>query len=102
MGLEGSIEHFLTGGVDLIGAVSAALRAYLSLRKEADLAEPVTYTNIAGESFTQPLGELTLHLAMHSQYRRGQIMTCLKRLGGRTRDVDYIFWIWEGRPGAGW
>lgn len=83
-------------------ACHAALRAYLSLRKDADLAEPVTYTNLAGETFTQPLSELVIHLAMHSQYHRGQIMTRLKQVGGQAVDVDYIFWIWKGRPSAQW
>lgn len=83
-------------------ACHAALRAYLSLRKDADLAEPVTYTNLAGETFTQPLSELMIHLAMHSQYHRGQIMTRLKQVGGQATDVDYIFWIWRGRPAVEW
>ena len=83
-------------------ACHAALRAYLSLRKEADLAEPITYTNNAGGTHTQPLGQLMLHVAMHSHYHRGQIMTRLKQLGGQATDVDYIFWIWKGRPEPEW
>ncbi len=83
-------------------ACHAALRAYLGLRKEPDLAEAVTYTNNAGETHTQPLGELMLHVALHSHYHRGQIMTRLKQLGGHATDVDYIFWIWKERPSAQW
>ena len=83
-------------------ACHAALRAYLGLRKEADLAEPVAYTNIAGESFTQPLGELMLHVAMHSQYHRGQNATRLRALGGTAPATDLVNWQREGRPTARW
>ncbi|HTL98590.1 MAG TPA: DinB family protein, partial [Holophagaceae bacterium] len=84
-------------------ACHAALRAYLSLRKEADLAEPVTYTNLAGESFTQPLGELMLHVAMHSQYHRGQNAARLRALmGAPAPATDLVNWQRGGRPGARW
>ena len=83
-------------------ACHAALRAYLSLRKEADMVEAITYTNLAGESFTQPLGELMLHLAMHSQYHRGQNAARLRSLGMPAAATDLVNWQRSGRPGAEW
>lgn len=83
-------------------ACHAALRAYLSLRKEADLAEPVTYTNLAGHTFTQPLHELMVHLAFHSQYHRGQNAARLRALGAPTPGTDLCTWQREGRPAARW
>lgn len=83
-------------------ACHAALRAYLSLRKEADMAEAITYTNIAGATFTQPLGDLMLHLAFHSQYHRGQNAARLRALGTPATGTDLVNWQREGRPGARW
>ena len=83
-------------------ACHAALRAYLSLRKEADLAEPVTYTNLAGKTYTQPLHELMVHLAFHSQYHRGQNAARLRALGAPAPGTDLCNWQREGRPAARW
>lgn len=83
-------------------ACHAALRAFLSLRKEADMAELVTYTNLAGETFTQPLGDLMLHVAMHSHYHRGQNAARLRALGIPPPDTDLVVWQRGGRPPASW
>jgi uncharacterized damage-inducible protein DinB len=47
-------------------------------------------------------GEVALHVAMHSQYHRGQINHRLRQIGGEPPVVDYITWIWIGRPAAEW
>lgn len=83
-------------------ACHAALRAFLSLRKEADMAEATTYTNLAGAAFTQPLGDLMLHLAFHSQYHRGQNAARLRALGTPAPGTDLVNWQREGRPAARW
>lgn len=48
------------------------------------------------------LGETMIQVAMHSQYHRGQINTRLRELGAEPPLVDYIAWIWFGRPDAAW
>ncbi|HJV21231.1 MAG TPA: DinB family protein [Holophagaceae bacterium] len=83
-------------------ACHVALKAYLGLRKDADLAEPLAYRNLAGEAFTQPLGELLLHLAYHSHYHRAQIATRLRALGTTPPDTDLVIWHRTGRPAPGW
>jgi uncharacterized damage-inducible protein DinB len=46
--------------------------------------------------------EIVLHVAMHSQYHRGQINSRLRQVGGEPAVVDYIIWVWMGRPAAEW
>jgi uncharacterized damage-inducible protein DinB len=41
-------------------------------------------------------------VAMHTQHHRGQLMGCLKYLGGNPRNVDYILWACQGRPAPSW
>ncbi len=48
------------------------------------------------------MGETALQVAFHSMYHRGQVNARLRELGGEPPLVDYIAWIWQGRPEAEW
>ena len=48
------------------------------------------------------LGETALQVALHTAYHRGQVNARLRELGGEPPLVDYIAWIWQGRPAANW
>lgn len=48
------------------------------------------------------LRETMLQLPMHSTYHRGQVNARLRDLGGEPPLVDYIAWIWQGKPPAEW
>ena len=48
------------------------------------------------------LGETVLQVALHSTYHRGQINARLRELGGEPSNVDYIAWLWLGRPRPSW
>lgn len=51
---------------------------------------------------TTTVGETALQVALHSQYHRGQINARLREIGGKPPLVDYIAWVWLGRPAAEW
>ena len=56
-----------------------------------------------GRSLNQPtLADTFVQVPMHSAYHRGQINTRIRELGGEPPLVDYIAWIWFGRPAAEW
>jgi uncharacterized damage-inducible protein DinB len=44
------------------------------------------------------LGETLLQLPSHSTYHRGQVNTRIRELGGTPPLVDFIAWIWAGKP----
>lgn len=48
------------------------------------------------------IGDTVLQVAMHSTYHRGQANARLRELGGEPPLVDYIAWLWQGRPAAEW
>jgi uncharacterized damage-inducible protein DinB len=48
------------------------------------------------------LGETVLQVSSHSTYHRGQVNARLRDLGGEPPLVDYIAWIWFGRPAPNW
>ena len=73
------------------GEFSSACNSILSLDKDfiqyaeklsAEKAETsLTYKNIEGKTFTNPIWESVLHCMNHSTYHRGQLVTILRQLG---------------------
>jgi uncharacterized damage-inducible protein DinB len=51
---------------------------------------------------TTTIGETVLQVTLHSMYHRGQINARLREVGGEPPLVDYIAWVWLGRPEADW
>lgn len=38
----------------------------------------------------------------HTSYHRGQVATRVREIGGEPPTVDYLAWVWQGRPVADW
>jgi uncharacterized damage-inducible protein DinB len=56
-----------------------------------------------GRSLHQPtLDETLTQVPMHGAYHRGQINTRIRELGGEPPLVDFIAWIWFGKPEPNW
>jgi len=47
-------------------------------------------------------GDTALQVVLHGAYHRGQINARLREVGGEPPLVDYIAWVWRGRPTADW
>ena len=56
----------------------------------ADLDHPISYTNTKGERWTNSIGDILMHIVMHSAYHRGQIATVLRDTGVAPPYTDYI------------
>jgi uncharacterized damage-inducible protein DinB len=48
------------------------------------------------------VAQALVQAAMHTQHHRGQCMTRLKDFGGEPKNVDWIIWLWKGKPQARW
>jgi uncharacterized damage-inducible protein DinB len=48
------------------------------------------------------LGDTILQITSHSTYHRGQANMRLREVGETPPLVDYIAWLWMGRPAAQW
>jgi uncharacterized damage-inducible protein DinB len=56
-----------------------------------------------GRTFGVPtLAETMFQVTSHSTYHRGQVNARLREVGGEPPLVDFIAWIWFGRPEADW
>ena len=83
--------------------------SYLSTLNEDNLAEPLPvpwatmFERVMGRGAeVTTSGETLLQAAFHSLYHRGQANARLRELGGEPPLVDYIAWIWMGKPSADW
>jgi uncharacterized damage-inducible protein DinB len=90
------------------GYYSAAF-AYLGGPSDEKLSEPMPVPwaamverRLGRAPGTTTLGETALQVAMHSLYHIGQINTRLREIGGEPPLVDYIAWVWLGRPSPEW
>jgi uncharacterized damage-inducible protein DinB len=77
-------------------ALWADQQAFLEGLDEADLARPLTYRNLAGNEFTQPLGDLLRHVVNHATYHRGQLTTLLRQLGRAAPSTDLVAFYRDG------
>jgi|ERR1051326_3268528 uncharacterized damage-inducible protein DinB len=79
----GSLTEFWRG-------IEHRVRNYLAHLDEQALANPLTYTNFRGETWTYPLWRTHLHVVNHQTYHRGQITMFLRQLGAEPVSVDLL------------
>jgi uncharacterized damage-inducible protein DinB len=86
----------------------AAAHGFLDTVDEAALRRPVVMPWLdaiekhLGRPPAQPtLAETMFQATSHSTYHRGQVNARLRAIGGEPPLVDYIAWIWFGRPAGG-
>jgi uncharacterized damage-inducible protein DinB len=73
---------------------------FTSLREGA-LLETIRYTTLDKRSHEDPLWQLVQHVANHSTYHRGQVVTLLRILGAKAPSSDMVLWDRErARPPA--
>jgi uncharacterized damage-inducible protein DinB len=82
---------------------------FLSALPPERLAHPVRMPWIAefeqhlGRTLETPtLAETAFQVTSHSTYHRGQVNRRLRELGVEPPLVDYIAWVWFGRPQPDW
>jgi uncharacterized damage-inducible protein DinB len=73
--------------------------AYLAALRDEDVERPVSYTNTKGQPFETPIGDILLHVALHSQYHRGKVNLLLRQSNAAPSPVDFISFV-RGVPAA--
>lgn len=71
-------------------AVRLELNRFLNSLTEEQLQSPLTYKDLRGNQYTQPLWQQMQHLINHSTYHRGQVVTLLRQLGVKPVATDLI------------
>lgn len=75
--------------------------------EQAAAPMPVAWASMVEQRLGRPpevttVGETVLQVALHSTYHRGQVNARLRETGGAPPLVDYIAWVWFGRPAPAW
>lgn len=69
---------------------------YLDTLTSSKLSERISYKNSKGESWTNTVEDIVLHLTMHSNYHRGQIALDLRVAGLVPPYTDFIHSVRQG------
>jgi len=72
---------------------------YLGALRDEDLTRLVAYTNSQGRAFETAIGDILLHVALHSQYHRGKVNLLLRQSNATPAPVDFISFV-RGVPAA--
>ncbi len=68
------------------------------LQSEDDIKRVVAYKDLKGNEYSQPLWQLMQHLANHSTYHRGQIVTLLRQVGAKPVGTDLVAFYRQNPP----
>ena len=79
--------------------IQAGYAGYLVALRDEDLTRLVAYTNSQGRSFETAIGDILLHVALHSQYHRGKVNLLLRQSNTAPAPVDFIGFV-RGVPAA--
>ena len=83
--------------------IYAEITRFAASVDDARLGEPLVMPWVADSNFEKPtVAETMFQLTSHSTYHRGQVNMRLRQIGVESVNVDYIMWLWKGRPEAKW
>ena len=66
---------------------------------EQDLDRTISYKTTDGRPFTNSVGDILVHVALHGQYHRGKVNLLLRQGDGAPSAVDFIAFV-RGAPTA--
>jgi uncharacterized damage-inducible protein DinB len=86
---NGSMEDLATA----LETVDGQWVGWFDDKADSQLTRLIHYTNIAGQSFSQPYDLLLHHIFNHSTYHNGQLVTMLRASGiDKIPSTDFVTW----------
>ena len=73
---------------------------YLGQLTPARLSEAASYVNSKGEHFNSQVGDILMHVVMHSAYHRGQIAADMRASGLEPVYTDFIHAVRQAMAGG--
>ena len=65
-------------------------KAYFDGLSDESLPDLVSYVNLVGQRWEYRLDQILQHVANHSSYHRGQVITLLRQLGATAVATDFL------------
>ncbi len=81
------VEHLASLAKDNFNALIELTQA------EDQLKRTISYVNTKGDEFNNSVSELIIHLCLHSQYHRGQVITLIRDLVDTPEPTDMIAYL---------
>jgi len=92
----GAIVRPQSGDLPLKQLFDDSVGGWQTMVRSTDFDEPITYRNFQGVEFTQPFGEIALHVVNHGTYHRGQLRGFAEADGYvGFPETDLIFYLRE-------
>jgi len=85
-----------------------SVAAFAESIDESRFAQPVTFpwsqmiVEKFGKELPATMSESALQVFMHTSYHRGQISTRIREIGGEPPLIDFLYWVWAGKPEPQW
>jgi uncharacterized damage-inducible protein DinB len=82
--------------------------AFAETVEESKLGQTIEFpwSNLIAEKFgtirPATLGESAYQVFSHTTYHRGQVATRVRELAGEPPTVDFLVWVWSGKPAPEW
>jgi uncharacterized damage-inducible protein DinB len=90
-------------------AFHSAARAFAATVDEASFDQPVDFPwaamiteQFGADAVPATFEESAFQVFTHTIYHRGQIALRVRELGGVPPTVDYLVWVWSGKPAPQW
>jgi uncharacterized damage-inducible protein DinB len=61
------------------------------------LAGELTHKTTKGIEYRTPVGDVLMHLVLHSAYHRGQVAAAVREAGGKPATTDYVVYVRAGK-----
>lgn len=74
------------------GDYRGEINSFLALLSEDDLAKEIKYANLKGIEYSLELWKQMLHVANHSSFHRGQVVTMLRQLEKQPPSLDLVYY----------
>lgn len=85
----------LTDCVAISDSNKAAYESFLAKIQKDDLDQKISYCNQTGQQYDTAIRDILTHVALHSQYHRGQVNVLLREDGNEPVNVDMITYVRE-------
>jgi uncharacterized damage-inducible protein DinB len=73
-------------------ALQLRMEQWAATLTDASVQEDLSYRNMRGDPFTQPIWQLVLHVVNHATHHRGQVAGFLRSLGHKPPVLDLVFY----------
>lgn len=92
--------HTIAALKDSCGQLDRDREEFLESLTEASLQAPVSFNDMSGKPYSEPLVHLMQHVVNHGTYHRGQVTTLLRQAGAETISLDMLYFFREQQDKA--